>query len=1607
MNIHMADAFNRAQVVADPTKMPWARIGDIIQVKPLPKLNGAGRIPANNSNGSMVGDEALLGLSSAMASGSLNTERPIAGSSGPGTGKHVKGKAKGNYLFRLKAPSEEDKGRRTGQSNVNHPALSISETVAHVFGLTNRSEVQVSAVKEEDVEADYIELYFTGQYLGRADMWRLGMSLEDRCVYVREKVEFAGIIRAEIRHIYRKGKKVASGLVTARTKTIYRSKSAQSYIFLQLCREMWESDEDGERYYEKALHGFLPELFQRWKDNQANHVVTIILFARVLYDESEVAYLKTLGEAGTEALMHDKHTGHYKDFYKVLVDFETRPEWLSVMPILKQQMIQTHEEILLNHHLDENESANAKILGRLSYAFEGNVLECLNFVLNPFDENYIDRDLSRTGLSIAIITPGAGHFQVNKDLLRLTTERMLDQGICLDLVCLTQVPLHISPLFSFWSQSPKSLSAGVNRASDKTKMPDILYYDPMPGEMGEEKLHYSLAFWVYCHFYSRTHDRPFREDRFVPRCKMYDIQMLGVMDHDLTTLALPLLELPRGPNAPMAFDEDTFASTRGEETPDSRGSELNLRRIPSRGSGSDVSLRNGSYRSQRFVPRRLEATVVESEREPAEVESSLVFGKSPLDGGRPRVLSLISSATSGPNNDRLAPPVEALPETFVASRSRSPTLTKSDKTMSRTSTITAQDETVARSTRSPSVSSQHPSIRTKTSIGKGSSFLSKFFGRALPSEPTAAVTIVHRHDVSISSSPTSAKAQRHRRSDLPPSPVKEPEPSRPPVKMTINDLAPPAIAIPIRGKPADSKRKHEPKKQRDSLPENVDLTDSRQRQPIRHSPVPNEFSRSAPSLKGESWPGDNSYKRQIPEMTESEINPCRPMERKVDKTGQAQRWRNALPRPTFQQDVKWDSLCAPACLPLTNGLIPGEEDLISNYREQVYVFDCHANQLSFLIRPDVRDLPIAVMREMASQRLSQNFQFIVGNTTHLKTGRVQGIVPGGASEVLRSTRGPLWLSTPNQVHSIDFCIENRNTLEVHNYTRKITYNNSPIAYKCLVFPRQRKGYQPAKAMFRYPSRANDFNYLDRLISGAEDELTDAVRYWRTRFILIPSDKPPPAMIASTGEALTVEEIMIVGASRLLETIGRNRWHPANDKKPVLPPKLIPTWLDPSACVTDPNLMEELDRLQKGQSQVVARPEKRMEIKDMTLPVIASAMKDPLTGLQINDRWWHKIMYADSFQGDFFVTWLMTHYTDIKTREAATEWGNKLQKQGLIEHCDRAHGFLDGYYFYRLTDGYARSLRRKRGLGGFFAKAIADDSQKKELQQSGLPAPASKSKRKSKITMSQTMILDLDLAHRSDRAEVAILHSDVIHNPANAFHFELNWMGVTAGLLDDIRQRWSGVAEKHGLRLVEAPVEQIKDVGEKCAYRACFPIKLALQPPAISDLDERLPEAIRTANFFEYAILRQRFGFVLDVEATNRYPDNIEVEYSYRQAAVFDYSQFVHRSGVALVQCIGGEEGFLWSDNRLFFSASSRYRSEKYVNIDGQNLTRQQQADMIRQELQAFCADPKALEEFYESVLPPLFLPEEIMEAKLERQIQTQSSILGGTVNDDFTGPYGL
>lgn len=242
--------------------------------------------------------------------------------------------------------------------------------------------------------------------------------------------------------------------MTPQTKTIYRSQSAKVTIFIQVCRELWQFAGDGERYNEKIVHSFLPSLFAKWAASGANHTVTIVLISRVFYDESEIDYA-----AGP--LRRDERGLWYKDFYKVITDLEVIHEWKPTLVSLKNSFWDFQRDILLTHHhhraiLEGGGGApeQVRLVGHLSYAQDGPLLEALNLNLNPTETHYIDRSLQLTGAATLLITPGTGYFRVSKQLLRLTTTRMLDQGFGLDLICLGNPPLHQSPVLSFQGIEP-------------------------------------------------------------------------------------------------------------------------------------------------------------------------------------------------------------------------------------------------------------------------------------------------------------------------------------------------------------------------------------------------------------------------------------------------------------------------------------------------------------------------------------------------------------------------------------------------------------------------------------------------------------------------------------------------------------------------------------------------------------------------------------------------------------------------------------------------------------------------------------------------------------------------------------------------------------------------------------------------------------------------------------------------------------------------------------------------------------------------------------------------------------------------------------------------
>lgn len=216
--------------------------------------------------------------------------------------------------------------------------------------------------------------------------------------------------------------------------------------------------------------------------------------------------------------------------------------------------------------------------------------------------------------------------------------------------------------------------------------------------------------------------------------------------------------------------------------------------------------------------------------------------------------------------------------------------------------------------------------------------------------------------------------------------------------------------------------------------------------------------------------------------------------------------------------------------------------------------------------------------------------------------------------------------------------------------------------------------------------------------------------------------------------------------------------------------------------------------------------------------------------------------------------------------------------------------------------------------------------------------------------------------KSDQAESVMLHHDIIHNASTCFHFELQWIGTTARCIDDILRQWNRAIDKYGLRLVEAYVTQISDIRERNPFQSCFPIPLALEPPHVPDLESRVPEGTQTVLYFECALLR-KLGFVLDIDAGSSYPERqVDVVYSYRREP-FKYSQWVHRSGVAFIQVLGGQEGFLFLTNRLLapgkFGPALKHQRSGFA------------AEEVRMMLQRMCSDSEALALFYREELANL------------------------------------
>jgi hypothetical protein len=545
-----------------------------------------------------------------------------------------------------------------------------------------------------------------------------------------------------------------------------------------------------------------------------------------------------------------------------------------------------------------------------------------------------------------------------------------------------------------------------------------------------------------------------------------------------------------------------------------------------------------------------------------------------------------------------------------------------------------------------------------------------------------------------------------------------------------------------------------------------------------------------------------------------------------------------------------------------------------------------------------------LLKELISQRLAQGYQ-LIDTYAFETTGTVTPLSSNMSKRRMTFFSSvPHYLSMGHHVHRLVYDYNLRN-VEVKRYTKNIHYSMEPIDYRCYVWAKSRDSYEPRSVSFRYPYLSTyNWNYLDNFIAGHEEEMTDALRFWRTRFILIPIQDVTAfkATLGSGTDTLNEEEIKIAGFTKFLEVVEKVRVTQMRPKHPIDSLGIVLTPLNTADYVH-----EERNKYQSGHTTDVDPLSESIHepkwTRNSPIADIVDTLFSPTEGIKFKDRFWDK-QYDNSFIGHQLVDWLLLNLGDLRSRDEATEYAEDVLRveHEVFEHCSKRHRFLDGHYFYRLTPDFqklcADKQQGKRTKPSTFAflKKLVGTLEETEVEMEVEPrAPLS-------ITLSRRISINIDPSRKSDRKEIAVLHYDVIHNINHVYHLHLNWLNTTARLIEDLLQSWSRTAERCGLRLVEAPVEQAQLERNDNPFHTPVEIYLSVRPPTIDELvGLGIPGSVALSHARQFQErLASRFGFILDVESDLRFPPDVQLDYSHHKTE-YTYNQYIHRSGCAFLQ----------------------------------------------------------------------------------------------------------
>ncbi|KAH7031423.1 uncharacterized protein B0I36DRAFT_323898 [Microdochium trichocladiopsis] len=1566
------------------------------------------------------------------------------------------------YIFVAKDMSKQMKA---SQPSVE---VYIAKHIGDAFNMRRGTQVVLALVDEDApaVEASHVELTFKDMYLSRADMWRLAVNdLAERTVYKGQVIYFMGTIKAVVSTVFVDGRKVHSAFFGKETRPVFRSESARYVLFIQMAREMWDFDADGsgEVLFYKVVNGFLPALFKKWAMMQVKHLVSIVLFARVEYDVGITADL-----ANTN--MHDYYTGFqttgnkrpYKDFYRVVVSEMSSGEWTTILRTLKREHnnfrrdISIHHEDIANQAMGIPEDVNAKgsasssrVRAESSLAMHGNFLEAINLASLVYSRDHIDRDLLRTGISVVVISPGSGVFEVEHEALRRSTEALISNGIGIDLICIGSIPLHSVPLFRYRNphfnvgqQRSRARSLRSRDSTPKQPTPLVGSYTTLSGSvsptkagesssrhalvaarLNNEEWAFAIPQWLHVSYWTGKtegalsyqgialtttgHDIAGNDEEFAVRCRLYDLQMRSVLDTN--EIETPQLHTdPAFPNIAGTLERDRdrdrkslapgtvagngHATTKNHETllehvygfhkfnaeRMSKSAEAPLWKKLQQFDESRARLPASRATSTKL---KVYADLEESTRKRLSEDAGL-FGTS-VNGRKTDIPTVnLSTSVASSTTSRMG----------SLERSTSETLSMFKPSARRDSTATIQSKHLAPRT---------PKFIRQISLGQ------RGFGIAAPkaaiaelkTETVIATPITDRmirspSTTTLTSMKTVSRAQSPKRVSAAP----ELTYAGSSLADQLDDIAPSTPSRPILIKSSVS-----------AIDPIRTLRSTAEPAPARIARPDDRDVRSSSVLRAEDDQKMVYSKLRAGGLTELPstlspttalapwlvvLNPSNPEANKVDDSVLFSRWQHVFPRPSEMSVMKWKSLSSPAAVPLTTEYFPAKEQFDTEYQRQPYTVSQNLDDEYGDETRSREDL----LRELINARFALGFQVVVGPSVAKAFGQKTVKAADLLSRVKPLDDGTsIFMSIGNTIHQLSCA--NGTEVDVNIYTRKpTTSTQSGDTYRTYK-PAIRTLYDPCYVATErdiwatQPDR--NWNFIDSFLAGHTEEMTDNLRFWRARFVLIPVNGHSAAKEHSAGHGVDdEEETRLEGIRKLSQLWLKHRYLPPSERQfqsggDPNPLDIVYNTEDASTVIA-----AELESLPlvEGADQSMRKPhlvstKDRFSKTNFNLAQLAEAIQQPVEsgGIRMQTRRWHLQRYTNCFIGSEMTTWLLTNFEDLENREEAIDFGNSLmcsdddktrskdkdnakdskkdRDSGIFVHVDRRHNFRDGQYFYRIVGDYS-----KPSVPGWFNSRKKDHSVPATPIAENLPQPTprigfadpsrptsvhetnsprsdattptlqSVGGRRPRVMLSKMIKYDVDHRRRSYRPERVNLHYDRLHNPDNCYHIRLDWVNVTAKLIEDALKGWASLASQHGLRLVEVPISEACRISDVNPFRRPIHVRLALPPPSQRPVtfyypNMTTPQQQPGKHYYQRALLR-KFDYVLDYEAASAFPSNVSVSYSWG-APDFKYVQYIHRSGMLLAQV--GDNGDIYiAANRLYSNrATSQQTSQVRVGADVQ------------------------------------------------------------------------